>query len=364
MTDVRSVPVQRLRPVDDHTMNAVMVHTYGQPLQLTRVPLPTLESGHALIRVEASGVNPLDTKIRIGAAAHARTTLPAILGIDLAGVVEAVADDVTDFVAGDAVYGMTGGVGGVPGSLADYALADVRLLAKRPVSWTAKQAAAVPLAAITSWEGLVERAGIRSGETVLIHGGAGGVGHIAVQLAISRGAEVYATGRAESFTILRALGATPIDYHLEDPTAYVQRCTDGVGFDVVFDTVGGGTLDASFESVRLYTGRVVSILGWGRHDLAPLSFRGASYSGVFSLLPLITGGGRRRHGDILRQVTTLAETGALTPLVDPRTFTLHTVGDAYRAVEEGTAQGKIVVDVRSAVDDSETPPHHQTRSPS
>lgn len=241
---------------------------------------------------------------------------------------------------------MTGGVGGVPGSLAEYALADVRLLAKRPASWTAKQAAAVPLSAITSWEALVDRADVRPGDTVLIHGGAGGVGHIAVQLAVSRGAEVYATGRARSFTTLRELGAAPIDRELEDARSYVERCTDGAGFDVVFDTVGGATLDESFGSVRLYTGRVVSILGWGSHDLAPLSFRGASYSGVFTLLPLITGQGRRHHGDILRQITALAETGALNPIVDPRTFTLDNVNDAHRAIEDSTARGKIVVDLR------------------
>lgn len=346
MSGIEAATPQQVRQPGGRTMNAAVVHTYGEPLLVSRIPLPTLRDGHALIKVEASGVNPLDTKIRIGAAAHARTTLPAILGIDLAGVVEAVADDVTSFVAGEAVYGMAGGVGGVPGSLAEYALADVRLLARRPSSWTAKQAAAVPLTAITSWEGLVDRADVGPGDKVLIHGGAGGVGHIAVQLAICRGAEVFATGRRESLATLRELGATAIDYEVDDAPAYVDRYTGGDGFDVVFDTVGGTTLDAAFESVRFYTGRVISILGWGSHDLAPLSFRGASYSGVFTLLPLITGRGREHHGDILRQITALADSGALTPIVDPRTFTLHTAGEAHRAVEDGTARGKIVVELR------------------
>jgi NADPH2:quinone reductase len=198
MTDVRRAPAAVPGLNEPHTMNAAIAHTDGAPFQLTRLPLPTLRPGHAVIKVEGSGVNPLDTKIRAGVAAHARTTLPAILGIDLAGVIEEVADDVDDFAVGDAVYGMTGGVGDVPGSLAEYTLVDVRLIAKRPLSWSAKQAAAVPLAAITSWEGLVDRAGVSPGDTVLIHGGAGGVGHIAIQLAISRGADVYATGSAES----------------------------------------------------------------------------------------------------------------------------------------------------------------------
>lgn len=346
MSGVQAAPTQLGHQGAERTMNAAVVHRYGDPLQVRRLPLPALRDGHALIRVEASGVNPLDTKIRIGAAAHARTTLPAILGIDLAGVVEAVADDVTDLAVGDAVYGMAGGVGGVPGSLAEYALVDVRLLARRPSSWTAKQAAAVPLGAITSWEGLVDRAGVGPGDKVLIHGGAGGVGHLAVQLAASRGAEVFATGRLGSLATLRDLGATAIDYEHDDAPTYVDRYTGGDGFDVVLDTVGGTTLDTSFESVRCYTGRVVSILGWGSHNLAPLSFRGASYSGVFTLLPLITGRGRGHHGEILRQIAALADAGALTPIVDPRTFTLDTVGEAHRAVEDGTARGKIVVELR------------------
>ncbi len=345
MTGVEVEPAQHMQH-RGRTMNAAVVHAFGDLLQVARLPLPPLREGHALVRIEASGVNPLDTKIRIGAATHARTTLPAILGIDLAGVVETVADDVTDFAAGDAVYGMTGGVGGVPGSLAQYAVVDVRLLAKRPTSWTPKQAAAVPLSAITSWEGLVDRADVAAGDKVLIHGGAGGVGHIAVQLAISLGAEVYATGGAGSLATLRKLGATAIDYEVETAAAYVERYTAGDGFDVIFDTIGGPTLDASFASVRLYSGRVVSILGWGSHNLAPLSFRGASYSGVFTLLPLLTGRGREHHGEILRHITALADAGALTPIVDPRTYTLDAVTEAHRAVEDGTARGKIVVELR------------------
>src|SRR5699024_3682860 len=108
---------------------AALLHAYGEPLRVGEVDRPQLQPGHVLVRVEASGVNPLDTKIRAGAADHARTRLPAILGIDLAGTVQSVADDVDAFAPGDAVYGMTGGVGGVPGSLAQYAVVDARLLA-------------------------------------------------------------------------------------------------------------------------------------------------------------------------------------------------------------------------------------------
>ena len=326
-------------------MRAAVLHEYGEPVRVVDVPFPKLKAGHVLVRVRASGVNPLDTKIRIDAAAHTRTTLPAILGIDLAGIVEAAAADVVGFAPGDEVYGMTGGVGGVQGSLAQYAVVDAQLIAPKPKRWTFKEAAAVPLAAVTAWEGLVDRAQLGAGDTVLIHGGAGGVGHVAIQLAVARGASVFATGTATDESAIRAYGATAIDYTSTSPENYVIEHTGGVGFDVIFDTVGGAALDASFASVRRYSGHVVSILGWGTHSLAPLSFRGATYSGVFSLLPLLTGEHRDHHGAILREIAILADGGGLTPNVDPSPFTLDTVPDAHHALETRTNTGKIVIDI-------------------
>src|SRR5262249_6683824 len=154
-----------------------------QPFRLASVGRPAPKAGEVLVRIKASGVNPLDTKIRAGQAAHARHPLPAILGIDLAGTVEAVGPNVAAFRAGDDVYGMTGGVGGVQGSLAQYAAADAALLAPKPSNLTMREAAALPLIFITAWEGLVDRAKIQATQKVLVHGGAGGVGHVAVQLA-------------------------------------------------------------------------------------------------------------------------------------------------------------------------------------
>ena len=126
---------------------------------------------------------------------------------------------------------------------------------------------------------------------------------------------------------------------------YVAEHTGGAGFDIVFDTVGGPVLDASFTAVRTYTGHVVSALGWGTHSLAPLSFRGATYSGVFTLLPMLTGRGREHHGDILREVAALVDRGELRPILDPRDFTLDRVAEAHAAVEDGTATGKVVVGI-------------------
>ena len=127
--------------------------------------------------------------------------------------------------------------------------------------------------------------------------------------------------------------------------AYVAKYTDGRGFDIVFDTVGGATLDASFNAVQRF-GHVVSALGWGTHALAPLSFRAATYSGVFTLLPMLTGEGRVHHGEILREAARLAEAGKIVPRVDARHFALAAVDEAYRAIESGAVAGKIVIDIQ------------------
>jgi NADPH:quinone reductase-like Zn-dependent oxidoreductase len=327
-------------------MRAAVLDAFGSDLVVRSVDVPAPARGEVLVQVVASSVNPLDTKIRAGSAAHARVSPPAVLGIDLAGVVAGVGPGVTRFTVGDEVYGMTGGVGGVQGSLAEYAAVDADLLASKPVSLTMTEAAALPLAVITAWEGLVDRAGVAEGQLVLVHGGAGGVGHIAVQLARARGATVFATGTGRSLEVIRSLGAEPVDYKATPVADYLASATGGDGFDVVFDTAGGSVLDSSFESVRPYTGHVVSILGWGTHSLAPLSFRGATYSGVFTLLPILTGRGRLHHGEILGQAAILADAGQLTPILDPRDFDLDSVGLAHHVVESGAARGKVIVSIR------------------
>jgi NADPH:quinone reductase-like Zn-dependent oxidoreductase len=327
------------------TMNAAVLEEFGAQLTVRSLARPTAGPGMVVVRVAASGVNPLDTKIRAGSAAHARVSPPAVLGLDLAGVVVEVGAGVEGFAVGTEVFGLTGGVGEVQGSLAEYAAVDADLLAPKPATLTMAEAAALPLSVVTAWEGLVDRAKVRPGQIVLIHGGAGGVGHIAVQLAVARGATVFATGTGDSLERIRRLGAEPIDYRTTSVEQYVASATGGEGFDVIFDTLGGATLDASFGAVRRYTGHVVSILGWGTHSLAPLSFRGATYSGVFTLLPLLTGVGRAHHGEILRAAAALADVGQLRPTLDPNTYDLASVMDAHALIESGAASGKVVVTV-------------------
>jgi NADPH:quinone reductase-like Zn-dependent oxidoreductase len=327
------------------TMQAVVLRAFGEPMVLADIDRPAAGPGQVLVRIAASGVNPLDTKIAAGKADHARPVLPAILGIDMAGVVEAVGAGGAGFRPGDEVYGMTGGIAGVQGSLAQYAAVDADLLAHKPRNMSMRAAAALPLVFITAWEGLVDRAQVGAGAKVLVHGGAGGVGHIAVQIARAFGAEVYATGEARQRSAIEGYGATAIDFRTSSVDDYVDRYTDGEGFDIVYDTVGGATLDASFRAARLYGGHVVSCLGWGTHALAPLSFRAATYSGVFTLLPLIRGKGRAAHGAILREATRLVEAGKIEVRVDPTEYALADANAAHRDLVDGKASGKLVVSI-------------------
>jgi NADPH2:quinone reductase len=324
-------------------MRAYVVEQPGGAFVPADIPRPMPAAGQVLVRVLASGVNPLDTKIRAGKAGHASQPLPAVLGIDMAGVVEETGSGVTTFHSGDEVYGMVGGVGGLQGTLAEYVVANAEPLALKPKSLSMREAAAVPLVTITAWEGVVDRAKVQAGQKVLIHAGAGGVGQIAVQLAKSYGAEVFATVSPDKQHIVEKLGAIPIDYRTLTPEQYVAQHTAGEGFDVVYDTVGGATIDASFIAVKRYTGHVVSCLGWTTHSLAPLSFRGATYSGVFTLMPLLTGFGQAHHGEILRQASLLADAGKLRPILNQRRFSANDIAAAHTVVETG-ALGKVVVE--------------------
>lgn len=329
----------------NHTMLAAIAESAQAPLVLRHIARPIPGKGQVLVKVHAAGVNPLDSKIASGTAAHARQPLPAVLGLDLAGTVIELGEAVEGFALGEEVFGMAGGIGGAQGAMAEYIAVDARLIAPKPHTLSMREAAALPLVFITAWEGLVDRANVRAGQRVLVHGGAGGVGQVAVQLAKARGAEVYATGSAASLDFIRSLGATAIDYQAESVDSYAEQHTAGEGFDIVYDTVGGTTLDAAFKAVKPYTGHVLSCLGWGQHSLAPLSFKSATYSGVFTLAPLLSGKGREHHGEILREAAALADAGQLKIRVDQRHFALHEVNEAFSQVAQGQGKGKTVIEL-------------------
>lgn len=328
------------------TMKAQLLHSYGEKpdFHLAEIPLPALKPGHVLVRVAATSVNPIDIKIRKMRPVFA-PALPAILGMDVAGTVESVGQGVTDFKPGDEVFGCAGGLTDMPGALAQFTLADARLLALKPANLTMVEAAALPLVGITAWNALFDRARIQAGQSALIHAGTGGVGHVAVQLAKSRGARVATTvssaGKAE---LAKSLGADEIiNYREEKPQEYVSRLTGGQGFDIVFDTVGGTNLDASFLAARA-GGIVVSTNTRSTHDLSPLHAKGLTLSVVFMLLPLITGQGRERHGQIMALLADLVQTGKIRPLPG-KVFCLEEIAQAHEFLDSGLALGKVVIRV-------------------
>ena len=219
-------------------MKAYVVESAGGPFRVVEMPTPRPASGHVLVKICASEINSLDTKIRAGQAGHAKQPLPAVLGLDMAGVVVSVGADVTEFRSGDEVFGMGGGVAGLQGTLVEFVAADAALLTHEPKSLTMLQSAALPLVTITAWEGLIDHARVHAGQTVLVHAGAGGVGYAALQIALARDAKVFTTVSYDKRSIVEALGAIAIDRD-EPSSDCIAVHTNGEGFDIVYDTLGG-----------------------------------------------------------------------------------------------------------------------------
>lgn len=328
-------------------MKAMILKEYDEnaEFQPTDLPDPTAPSGHVLVRVAATSVNTVDTMIRqTGEELPLSPSLPAVLGMDFAGTVEAVGEGVSDFAVDDEVYGCAGGLADLQGALAELMPADTRLIAHKPKSLSMREAAALPLVGITAHEGLT-RANVHSGQKVLVHGGSGGVGHVAVQLAKHLGAEVYATGSgSKSLDAIKNMGVAAIDYKAESVADYVAKHTGGAGFDVVFDSVGGPNLTNSFEAAAL-NGHVATTVSLLELDMTPAHFKGLSLHVVFMLIPMLHDHKREEHGAILAKLSELVDACALKPLLDEKRFGLSEVGQAYDRLTGGIAIGKVVLEI-------------------
>ncbi|WP_295893417.1 zinc-dependent alcohol dehydrogenase family protein [uncultured Vibrio sp.] len=328
-------------------MRATVIRQFGgtEVFESANIDKPDVKAGHVLLKVAASSVNTIDMMIRdMGEALPFHPQLPGVLGMDFAGTVEAVGEGVTDYAVGDEIYGCAGGLGELQGALAEYMLADVDLIAHKPKNISMREAAALPLVGITAYEGLM-RAGITAGQKVLVHGGTGGVGHVALQLAKHFGTDVYATGSGGVHSeLINKFGATAIDYKTESVQSYVEKYTDGVGFDVILDSVGGANINNSIEATKL-NGQIATTLSMHEQDLTMVHMKGLSLHVVFMLLPMIYNVGRAEHGKILKALAAIVEAGELTPLLDAERFTLAQAGAAHDRLASGQAIGKVVVDI-------------------
>lgn len=331
-------------------MRAMLMTKPGGPevFEAGELPRPEISAPtEVLIRVRAAGVNPVDTKIR-GRGPMIDEGLPCVLGCDGAGTVEAVGPAVTHLAVGDAVYYCYGGLGRKrTGNYAEYAIADAAYVAHKPESLDFATAAAAPLVLITAWESLFDRARLQAGQSLLVHAGAGGVGHVAVQLAKIAGAKVattVSTGDKQRFA--RGLGAElAVRYRDEDVRQAVMDWTEGRGVDVALDTVGGDTFELSIPLVRFY-GELVTILQVpAGADWATARIRNLHISQELMLSPQLFDLPAGAHqAEILRQCAEHIDAGRLRIHVAD-VLPLAQAAEAHRRLAEGGMTGKLVLRV-------------------
>jgi NADPH2:quinone reductase len=316
-------------------MRAMVMPRFGGPelFEESDLERPELGPGEALVRVVVAGTNPVDTKLRADGS-FAGLEPPVVLGSDVSGVIEELGAGVEDLAPGDEVYYTPEIFGpGSNGGYAEYNLVRAGIVAKKPASISHEEAAAVPLAGGTAYEVLVRRLRLRVGETVLIHGGAGGVGSFAVQIAHSAGARVIATAGPDNQETLRDLGAdVAVDYTRTSVADVALEETDGAGVDAVFDCVGGATVMESIPATRPF-GRLATILG-AQGDLTPLYVKNQTLHGV-----LLT-----RERARLDEMSPLLDRGQIEPLVD-EVLDLGQVGEAHERLDSGHGRGKVVLRV-------------------
>lgn len=318
-------------------MKAMVLTAFGGPdaFELRDVPKPVPQAGQVLVRVHATSINPLDYQVRRGDYPDL-VPLPAITGHDVSGVVEAVGPGVTAFAPGDEVW-YTPQIFDGQGSYAEYHVAAENIIGRKPASLSHLEAASLTLVGGTVWEALTVRAALRVGESILVHGGAGGVGHVAIQVAKAIGAKVFTTVREANVAFVRSLGAdVTIDYEKEDYVDVIRRETGGRGVDVVFDTIGGNTLARSPDAIA-QLGRVVSIVDIAQpQNLIQAWGKNASYHFVFT----------RQNRGKLDELRTLIDRGQLRPHVGA-VYSLAEIPRAHARLENlnNGLKGKIAIAV-------------------
>ena len=327
------------------TMRANLIESPSEEssiMQVREVVMPTLKAGQLLIKTVASSVNPIDTKIRMGLAMVPKD-MPAILHTDFSGTVVAVGDGVNGFDIGDSVYGCCGVWGGGSGALAEYQTVDARLIAHAPKTIALADCAVLPLVSITAYECIVDRLKLGKGDTLLIQSASGGVGHIATQLAVAYGINVFGVSTSdEKCALINKYGATAFNRKTGNQ---VEWANSFGGFENILNTVGGASLDDAFTMNRPY-GTTIGIAGRSDHNLGTMHMKNLTL--IFELMiTTIVEEERRAHaGVILKKVSALVDEGKIKPLIADKRFTLDTAGQAQDYLMSGAHGGKkVVVDI-------------------
>lgn len=330
-------------------MKAILMNATGNSdvLHYQEIPEPTLTNPHQIkVKIAAAGINPVDTKIRRNGLLYDQP-LPAVLGCDGAGTVAGIGSEVTRFKVGDKIWFCHGGLGREQGNYAEYNVIDARWVSLMPTNLSFTEATALPLVLITAWGGLFDRGGLQAGQTVLVHAGAGGVGHVAIQLAKLKGAKVLTTvSSEEKANFVKALGADEaIQYSREDFVSTVLKLTDGKGADLVFDTVGSTVFKESIGATAHF-GRIITLLGLDDFDLTEARLRNLLIGFELMLTPMLRdlSDARDKHIQILQQCKLWIEQGLLKPHVS-RVLPFEQAAKAHDLIEAGHTIGKIVLSV-------------------
>ena len=329
-------------------MKTILMTAVGAPdvLQPADIPEPEITTPTQIkVNIKAAGINPVDTKLRSRGVFYP-DALPAILGCDGAGIVTETGTGVSRFNPGDAVWFCHGGLGGAPGNYAEYTVMEETEAESKPPSLSFEQAAALPLVLITAWEALFDRTRLQAGQSVLIHAGAGGVGHVAIQLAKSVGAKVATTvSTDEKAKFVSRLGADKvINYRQQDFVEQVLKWTNGEGVDAVFDSLGGETFQRSLEAAKVY-GHVNTLLDPGTGiEWKEARNRNLCISFTLMLTPMLKNmmDARKHQGEILNRCAGLIEADKLETVVSHE-FALEDAAKAHALIEQGHVLGKVIL---------------------
>ncbi len=330
-------------------MKAILMTATGQPevLKYQDIEEPEItEATQIKVKLQAAGVNPVDTKIRRNGVFYEKA-LPAVLGCDGAGIVVEAGAKASQFKAGDKVWFCHGGLGREQGNYAEYTVVDQRWVSLMPETFSFSEAAAAPLVLITAWGALFDRGGLQAGQTVLIHAGAGGVGHVAIQLAKQKGARVITTvSSTQKAEFVKSLGADEVIIYTQNGfTDAVSDLSGGKGADLVFDTVGSAVFKESI-AVTAHFGRLVTLLDPGELNLGEARMRNLLIGFELMLTPILRDlpEARDKHVEILDQCAKWADKG-LIKLHVSKQLSLQEATEAHKLIEAGHTSGKVVLSV-------------------